>query len=94
VRAQEAAAHVANLTGGWVEFLETPEEADNIYSRILPDISERYVIGYYPTNEGSHANLRKVKIDVPLHSDYVVHGCQSYYFAGVGATRNSLKLDR
>ena len=38
---QSALAGVAPLTGGWTEFLQKPEEADAIYSRIFSDINQR-----------------------------------------------------
>lgn len=78
---QAAAAHVAELTGGWTEFLEKPELAATIYARILSDINSRYVIGYYPTNKTNDGQLRKVRIEVRGHPEYIVHGRQSYYAA-------------
>ena len=51
VMGQTAAAHVAELTGGWTSFLEKPEQANEIYGRILADINNRYIVSYYPTNK-------------------------------------------
>lgn len=76
---QSALAGVAKLTGGWPEFLETPEQAAAIYSRILSDINRRYIIGYYPTNTARDGKLRKVHFEVRNHPDYVVWGRKSYY---------------
>ncbi len=78
-RQQLAAAGIAKLTGGWAEFLETPEQAAPIYERILAGINRRYLIGYYPTNETRDGNLRKVKIEVKGHPEYRILGKQSYY---------------
>ncbi len=78
-RQQMAAAGIAKLTGGWAEFLETPEQAAAIYERILTGINRRYLIGYYPTNEARDGKLRKVKIEVKGHPEYRVLGKQSYY---------------
>lgn len=79
VNNQEAAARVAELSGGWAEFLERPEQAAGIYARILSDINNRYIIGYYPTNKERDGRLRKVHIEVRNHPEYKVHGRQSYY---------------
>jgi VWFA-related protein len=79
VNNQEAAARVAGLSGGWAEFLERPEQAAGIYARILSDINNRYIIGYYPTNKERDGQLRKVRIEVRNHPEYKVHGRQSYY---------------
>lgn len=76
---QTALASVAKLSGGWPEFLEKPEQASAIYSRILSDINRRYIIGYYPTNTVRDGKLRKVHFEVRNHPEYVVWGRKSYY---------------
>jgi VWFA-related protein len=78
-RGQEAITSVADLSGGWAAYLESPEQSDELYERILADIDHRYVIGYYPTNEARDGRLRKVQVEVRGHSEYVVHGRRSYY---------------
>ncbi|MEN3332790.1 MAG: hypothetical protein V7641_2155 [Blastocatellia bacterium] len=79
VEGQKAAARVAMMTGGWMTFLEKPEQAEEIYATILKDINQRYVIGYYPTNTARDGKPRDVKITVRNHPDYYVHGRNSYY---------------
>ena len=79
VRAQEAITSVADISGGWAAYLESPERSDELYERILADINQRYVIGYYPTNEARDGRLRKVQVEVRGHPEYVVHGRRSYY---------------
>lgn len=76
---QTAAAKAAELAGGWTEFLGKPDEADNIYARILSDINNRYVIGYYPAIATGDGRFRKVQIEVKTHPDYKVHGRKGYY---------------
>ena len=79
IKGQTAAARVADLTGGWTSFLEKPEQANEIYGRILADINHRYVISYYPTNKAQDGKMRRVRIEVRGHPDYVVQGRTSYY---------------
>ncbi len=79
---QTALATVAKISGGWPDYLQTPALAAPIYTRILNDINRRYIIGYYPTNTKRDGKLRKVKIEVLGHPDYVVWGRKSYYAAG------------
>jgi VWFA-related protein len=79
VMGQTAAAHVAELTGGWTSFLEKPEQANEIYGRILSDINHRYVLSYYSTNNQPDKKLRRVQIKVRGHPDYIVQGRTSYY---------------
>ena len=76
---QQALHGVASRAGGWTEFLETPEEADGIYNRILVDINHRYIIGYYPTNKAHDGTKRKIKFAIKDHPEYKVVGRNSYY---------------
>jgi VWFA-related protein len=78
-RSQQAAARVAELTGGWTAYLERPEQAADIYAQILSDINHRYVLGYYPTNTARDGRLRRVRVEVRGHPEYSVHGRTSYY---------------
>ena len=76
---QSALADVAPLTGGWTAFLETPEQADEIYTRIFSDINQRYIIGYYPTNKERDGKRRKIDFTVKGHPEYQVYGRRSYF---------------
>jgi VWFA-related protein len=78
-RGQEAASHVAELAGGWTTFFERPEQAAEVYGRILSDIKHQYVISYYPTNKERDGRLRKVRVEVRGHPEFIVRGRQSYY---------------
>lgn len=79
VKGQEAVSIVADVGGGWTAFLERPEQAGEIYSAILADINERYVLAYYPTNTHWDGSLRNVRIEVRGHPELKVHGRTNYY---------------
>jgi len=79
IKGQTAAARVADLTGGWTSFLESEKQASEVYARILEDINHRYIVSYYPTNKAVDGKLRKVRIQVRGHPEYVVEGRTSYY---------------
>ena len=79
VRAQTAAANAAIVSGGWVAFLNRPDQAGDIYATILSDINSRYVIGYYPTNKVHDGRRRSVSLEVSGHPDYVLSGRRTYY---------------
>ncbi len=79
VEGQKASARVAMITGGWMAYLESPDQAEGIYATILKDINQRYVIGYYPTNTARDGKARQVKISVRDHPEYIVHGRNVYY---------------
>ncbi len=78
-RIQSALAEVATLAGGWTEFLESPLQANDIYSRILSDINQRYMVGYYPSNKEHDGKLRKIDFKVKGHPDYSILGRRSYF---------------
>ena len=79
IKGQTAAARVADITGGWTSFLESEDQASEVYRRILEDINHRYIVSYYPTNKTFDGNLRKVRIEVRGHPEYVVEGRTSYF---------------
>ena len=76
---QSALFPVASLTGGWTEFLETPEQADAIYARIFSDINQRYIVGYYPSNKEKDGTRRKIDFEVKGHPEYQIFGRRSYF---------------
>ena len=80
---QTSMSIVARSSGGFTERLETPDQADDIYSRILDEINNRYLLGYYPTNQEQDGTRRNVKIEVREHPEYVVWG-RKFYFAPQG----------
>jgi hypothetical protein len=75
---QKALAVLAELTGGWTQFLEDPSQAAGIYSRISSDITQRYVVGYYPTNKARDGSRRKVSVEVRGHPEYTLLGRKAY----------------
>jgi VWFA-related protein len=82
VNLQSALALLSTITGGWIEFVDQPSQADEIYSRIFSDINRRYLVGYYPTNKERDGQRRKVNISVREHPEYMVMGRKAYYAPG------------
>ena len=78
-RQQTSMSVIAKLSGGFHEKLETPEQADKVYENILNGITNRYLIGYYPTNQERNGKRRTIKITIKNHPEYVVWGRKSYY---------------
>lgn len=77
-RRWEQIAAAGAAMGGWTAYLPKPEDATDIYRRILEDINTRYVIGYYPTNKTRDGKRRTVSIEVKGHPEYSVWGRKSY----------------
>jgi VWFA-related protein len=76
---QSVLAELASLTGGWTAFLEKPEQANEIYSRIFTDINQRYILGYYPTDKKRDGKRRMIDIQVKGHPEYQILGRLSYF---------------
>jgi VWFA-related protein len=75
---QQFMSDLSQQTGGWLEFLEEPEAADGIYTRILSELNTRYMLGYLPTNDTKDGKRRTVKIEVKNHPEYKVLGKKTY----------------
>ena len=78
LRAQSSLEGLASLTGGWTEYLEDPSQAEAIYTRILANVDNRYVIGYYPINTERDGKRRNVKVGVRGHPEYTIIGRKTY----------------
>ena len=74
-----ALASLAKGTGAWADYLKQPEQAGELYSRVLNDINRRYIIGYYPTNRTRDGKRRNVSIEVRGHPEYIVIGRKTYF---------------
>lgn len=75
---QEFMSILSEQTGGWLAFLEEPEQADGIYTRILAELNTRYIIGFTPTNDAKDGRRRTVKVEVKNHPEYSVWGRKTY----------------
>jgi VWFA-related protein len=78
LKIQSALAQLAPLSGGATEYLQSPSQAQEVYSRIFLDINRRYVIGYYPSNKTHDGKRRKINVVVRNHPNYQVIGRRSY----------------
>lgn len=79
LKVQNALVDLAKLSGGWAEFLETKSQAAETYNRIVKDLNQRYIIGYYPTNKDHDGKRRRIAITVKEHPDYLITSRTSYY---------------
>jgi VWFA-related protein len=79
LKVQQALVELAKLSGGGAEFLETRSQTTEIYNRIAQDLSQRYIIGYYPTNKEHDGKRRRISITVKGHPDYLITSRTSYY---------------
>ncbi len=78
VKWQQMAAAGAAI-GGWTAYLQKPEDAPDIYDRILNDINSRYILGYYPSDKTRDGKRRQVQVEVRGHPEYTITGRKSYF---------------
>jgi hypothetical protein len=76
---QEALALWRRSVAAGRSILSSPSQAQGIYARILSDISQRYIVGYYPTNKERDGKRRKIDFEVKGHPEYTILGRRSYY---------------
>jgi VWFA-related protein len=79
LKVQTALVELTKLTGGQAEFLETRAQAASIYNRIVEDLNQRYIVGYYPTNKDHDGKRRRITVEVKGHPDYLITSRKSYY---------------
>lgn len=69
---------LAERTGGISQNLASPERAAEVYAKIFANMSDRYLIGYYPTEPARDGRLRRLKIEVSGPAEYRIRGRSSY----------------
>jgi Ca-activated chloride channel family protein len=77
----ESAIHqLAEFTGGFAVNIPTPDKAADAYARIFEEMSRRYTLGYYPTNQSRDGSLRSISVKV-AGGKYTVRHKSSYLAA-------------
>ncbi len=76
---EKAVGSIAEETGGLAQALESPDQAADVYERILSDIGRRYLIGYYPPERStSTMREREVRITLRNKGNFRVVGGRTY----------------
>lgn len=76
---QNSLVTIAETSGGISRFFQTAADADTIYSDILADATNRYVLGYYSNSQASDKKRRIVAIEVRNHPEFVISARKSYF---------------
>jgi Ca-activated chloride channel family protein len=61
---ETAICQLAESTGGWAVNIPTPDKASEAYAKIFDEMSRRYTLGYYPTNQSRDGSLRSISVSV------------------------------
>jgi Ca-activated chloride channel family protein len=72
---------LAELTGAYAYFASNIERCRTTMDRIAREVSDQYVLGYYPTNRTHDGKWRKTKVVVskPTNARYIARARQGYY---------------
>ena len=73
-----AVEKISRMTGGTTQYLGSPERAGEVYRRILDEMNQRYLIGYYPIDALRDGRKRKIKVSLKQGLNYQVRGRTSY----------------
>ncbi|HYN83903.1 MAG TPA: VWA domain-containing protein [Pyrinomonadaceae bacterium] len=84
--AKRRLAVFAQQTGGAVSIPQSVEDLDAAFERISNDISEQYVVSYYPTDDPPDGRFRALSLSVVTRPNLRVRARRGYYArAGEGA---------
>ena len=73
-----AVERISRLSGGTTQYLGSPELAGEVYRRILDEMNQRYLIGYYPIDALRDGRKRKIRISSKHGQGYIIKGRTSY----------------
>ena len=77
--ARKTLALLAVESGGLYYKAQRIEDLDDIYTRVMDDLSQVYSLGYRPTNQKHDASWRTVKIQVTNRPDLTTRAKPGYY---------------
>lgn len=66
--------HIATLSGGTAQYLERPDQAQEIYENILDHMNQRYLIGYYPAVPLRDGTNRSIRVRLRQGLDHKIYG--------------------
>lgn len=66
-------------TGGAVYIPKTTAELDSAFAQISADLSQQYVLSYYPTDEGRDGRFRVINLRVKTRPNLRVRARRGYY---------------
>jgi VWFA-related protein len=79
-RLRDAAAieRISEQSGGITQYLDSPERAAEVYRRVLDEMNQRYLIGYYPSNKNRDGRKRAIRVNLRSTNGYLIVGKSSY----------------
>lgn len=75
---------LAAQTGGALYIPQTVEELDYVFERISEDISQQYVLSYFPTDDPADGRYRAIEVSVKARPTLRVRAREGYYATAGG----------
>lgn len=80
--AQSGLRELSLMSGGYIDFIEEPTDANNVYSTLFDTISNRYSLGYYPAETDKRDSWRTMMVSVRGHPEYKIVGRKRFFLPG------------
>lgn len=77
--AERRMEQLTSQTGGAVYLPKTTDQLDLAFDQIAADLSQQYVLSYYPSNEHRDGRLHLLELAVKLRNDVRVRARRGYY---------------
>jgi len=86
--AERRMEQLSGQTGGAVYLPKTTDELDLAFDQIAADLSQQYVLSYYPSAEQRDGQLHKLELRVKTRNDVRVRSRKVYYAPKPAASAN------
>ena len=77
--AERRMEQLTGQTGGAVYLPKTTDQLDNAFDQIAADLSQQYVLSYYPSAEHRDGQLHKLDLRIKTRNDVRVRSRKGYY---------------
>lgn len=86
--AERRMEQLTGQTGGAVYLPKTTDELDSAFDQIAADLSQQYVLSYYPSAEQRDGRLHKLELRVKTRNDVRIRSRKGYYAPKAPASAN------
>jgi VWFA-related protein len=77
--AERRMEELTGQTGGAVYIPKTTDQLDAAFDQIAADLSQQYVLSYYPSSENRDGQLHKLELRIKTRNDVRVRSRKGYY---------------
>ena len=77
--AERRMQEIARQTGGAVYSPVDEDELERAFTRISAELSEQYILSYYPENAGERGQFREISLKIKNQPNYTIRSRMGYY---------------